>query len=89
MSTNFLLFWSRLVHVPPRCMPPRRARHRLVTDSIKSKLPPLYDAVNPVAPAARCKPSPVALVPTLVCSRPPARNLDLLRSALSGRIMPD
>ena len=54
-----------------------------------SKLPPFYVPVSPVARAARCKPCPVALVPTLGCSRPPARNLDLVRSALSGRIIPE
>ena len=54
-----------------------------------SLLPPLYVPVSPVARAARCNPCPVALVPTLGCSRPPSRNLDLVRSALSGRIIPE
>ena len=52
-----------------------------------SKLPPLYVPVSPVARAARCKPCPIALVPTLGYSRPLAGNLDLLRSAPPGRLI--
>ena len=81
---SLLLFWSKLVHdLPSRCMPPS------LRSAPSSKLPPLYVPVSPVARAARCKPCPVVLVPTLGCSRPPARNLDLLTSALSGRIIPE
>ena len=64
---------------------PRRARHHCVTDSVRSKLHPLYVPVIPVVRAERSKPCPVALVPTLACSRPPAKNLNLLRPAIQVR----
>ena len=67
--------------LPSRCMQPA------LRWAPSSKLPPLYIPVSPVARAARWKPCPAALVPTLAWSRRPARNLDLLRSALSRHIM--
>ena len=67
--------------LPSRCMLP--SLHPVPS----SKLPPFCLPVSPVTRAARCKPCPVALVPILGCSRPPARNLDLVRSAMSGSIM--
>ena len=76
-----LLFWSRFMHAA-------LTMHAILA-APSSKPPPLYVPVSPVARAARCKPCLVALVSTLGCSRPPARNLDLLRSALSGRIIPE
>ena len=63
-----------------RCMPPS------LHSAPSSKLPPFCVPVSPVARAARCKPCPVALVPTRGCSRPRAGNHDLVRSALSERI---
>ena len=69
--------------LPSRCMLPS------MRSVPSAKLPPLYVPVSHVARAARCKPCPVALVSTLGCSRPPARNLDLLGSALFGRIIPE
>ena len=67
--------------LPSRCMLP--SLHPVPS----SKLPPFCLPVSPVTRAARCKPCPVALVPILGCSRPPARNLDLVRSARPGRII--
>ena len=54
-----------------------------------SKLSPLYVPVSPDSRAKRCKPCPVALVPTLGCSRPLPPSLLLLASALSGNIRRD
>ena len=71
------------------CMLPSRCMLASLRSAPSFKLPPFCVPVSPVARAARCKPCPVALVPTLGCSRPPARNLDLVRSILSGRIMPE
>ena len=48
----------------------------------------LYVPVSPVSRAGRCKPRPVALVPTLRSSRPLPPSLVLLASALSGNIIP-
>ena len=68
--------------LPPRCMlsslRSAPSCHRF--DQVQAS--PALCPVSPVAPAVRCKPCPVALVPTLGCSRPPSRNLDLLRSAV-------
>ena len=69
--------------LPSQCMLPS------LRSAPSVNLPPFYVPVSPVAHAPRFKPCPVALVPTLGCSRPPARNLHLLRSALSGRIIPE
>ena len=60
---------------------PRRARRHLPSFL-------LYVPVSPVSRADRCKPCPVALVPTLGCSRPLPRSLLLLAFALSGNIIP-
>ena len=68
--------------LPSPCMLPS------MCSAPSAKLPPLYAPVSPVARAPRFKPCPVALVPTLGCSRPPTRNFYLLRSSLSGRIIP-
>ena len=53
-----------------------------------SKLSPLCVPVSPISRPERCKPCPVALVPTLGCSRPLPPSLPLLASALSGNIIP-
>ena len=77
------LAWSRLAcmlrsrYVPPS---PRSAP--------SSKLSQLYVPVSAVSRAERCKPCPVALIPTLGCSQPLLPSLLLLASALSGNIIP-
>ena len=71
------------------CMLPSRCMLPLLRSAPSSYLPPFCVPVSPVARAERCKPCPVALVPTLDRSRSPAHNLDLVRSALSGLIMPE
>ena len=80
---------------PSWLLPPayarRRARDDLSTDLARSGLPlclSLYVPVIPAARAARCGPCPVALVPALCCCPRPVGNPDLLRSALSGNIIP-
>ena len=52
------------------------------------KLSSLDVPVSPVSRAERCKPCPVALVPTLGSSRPLPPSLLLLASALSGNLIP-
>ena len=47
-----------------------------------SKLSQLYVPASRVARAARCKPCPVALVPTLGCSASRSQPLDLLKFAI-------
>ena len=87
MSTNLLLLWSRLAHAPPAMHDTLAALGTIFSPIRSGPSFPRSVPVSPVAPAARCKPCPVALVPTLGCSRPPARNLDLVRSARPGRII--
>ena len=77
------LAWSRLAcMLRSRCMPP------WPRSAPSSKLFTRYVPVSPVSRAERCKPCPVALVPTLGCSRPLPPSLLLLASALSGNIIP-
>ena len=64
-------------------MPPTSPR-----SAPSSKLSPLYVPVSPFSRAERCKPYPLALVPTLGCSRPLPPSLLLLASALSGNMIP-
>ena len=72
--------WSRLAcMLRSRCLPPSPR------SAPSSKLSPLYVPVSPVSRADRCKPCPVALVPTLGCSRPLPPSLLLLACALSGK----
>ena len=71
--------------LPPRRMPPSPPSP---CSALSSKLCPLYVPLSPVARAERCKPYPVALVPTLGCFRPPPPSLLLLASALSTSIIP-
>ena len=66
-----------------RCMLPS------IRSAPSANLSPFYVPASPVGRARRFKPCPVTLVPTRGCSRLPVRNLDLLRSALSARVLPD
>ena len=71
------LAWSRLAcMLRSRCLPPSPR------SAPSSKLSPLYVPMSPVSRAERCKPCPVALVPTLGCSRPLPPSLLLLASAV-------
>ena len=75
--------WSRLAcMLRSLCVPP------LPRSAPSSKLSPLCVPVSPVSRGERCKSYPVALVPTLGCSRPLPPSLLLLASALSGNIIP-
>ena len=65
----------------------RDASHLAALGAILQAFPALCP-VSPVSRTARCKPRPVALVPTLSCSRPLPPSLLLLASALSGNIIP-
>ena len=65
-----------------RCLPPSPR------SAPSSKLSPLYVPVIPVSRAERCMPCPVALVPSLGCSRPLPPSLLPLASALFGNIIP-
>ena len=77
------LAWSSLAHMlRSPCLPPSPRW------APSCKLFPLYAHVSPVFRAEKCKPCPVALVPTLGCSRPLPPGLLLLASALSGNIRP-
>ena len=71
------------------CMLPSRCMLASMRSAPSAKLPPLYVPMSPVARPPRFKQCPVALVPTLGCSRRPDRNLDLLISALYGHIIPE
>ena len=78
---NIYLTWSRLAcMLRSRCPPPSPR------SAPSSKLSPLYVPVSPDSRAERCEPCPVALVPTVGCSRPLPLSL-LLASALSGNII--
>ena len=63
-----------------RCLPP------LPRSAPSSKLSPLYVHVSLVSRAERCTPCPVALVPTLGCSRPLPPSLSCWHP-LSGSII--
>ena len=69
------------------CTLPSRCTQFSLRSAPSSKLPPLYVPMSPVARATSWKSCPAALVPTLACSRPRARNFDLLISALSRHII--
>ena len=79
---KYLAWWKLACMLCSRCLPPSPR------SAPSSKLSPLYVPVSPVSRAERCKPCPVALVPTLGFSRPLTPSLLLLASALSGNIIP-
>ena len=78
------LAWSRLAcMLRSRCLPPSPR------SAPSSKLYPLYVPVSPVSCAERCKPCPVALVPTLGCSpastsQPPPASILSVRKYNTG-----
>ena len=77
------LAWSKLAcMLRLRCLPPAPR------SAASTKLSPLYFPVRPISRAERCKSCPVALVPTLGCSRPLPPSLLLLASALSENMIP-
>ena len=72
------IYPATLPMVPLYCMPPSLSPSPRSAPS--SKLSPLYVPASPVPRAERCKPCPVALVPTLGCSASRSQPLDLLKS---------
>ena len=70
--------------LPSRRMPPLPPSPHSASSS---ELSPLYVPLSPVTRAERCKPCPVALVPTLGCFRSPPPSLLLLTCALSGSVI--
>ena len=71
--------------LPSPRMPPSPPSPRSASSS---KLSPLYVSLSPVARAERCKPCPVALVPTLLLpastSQPPSVDIRSVRKYNTG-----
>ena len=82
---GFLLYRDWVVHAT---LATHAILATLVAPGVIFQAFPVLCPFEPRRPAERCKPCPVALVPTLGCSRPPPPSLLLLTSALSGSVMP-